>query len=268
MPITWKKLLRCVVPPAWSGAYLNRFRAVRYVGNYATWQDAQAHARGYDAANILAQVATAARKARDGSAAFERDGVAFAEPAYNWPLLACLLREAHKHGGVLRVLDFGGSLGSIYFQHRWWLRDFETRWAVVEQPGFVDLGRREFTTDVLTFHSEIADAVRAIEPTVALFSGVLAWIAEPRLPIDQVMAARVPAILIDRTPLTSRDHDVVKVQHVPPSIYKASYPCWFLSRARFMAVLERDYQLEAELPQHDPQVEGTVFAGLYFTIRP
>jgi len=61
---------------------------------------------------------------------------------------------------------------------------------------------------------------------------------------------------------------VVKVQHVPPSIYKASYPCWFLSRARFMAVLERDYQLEAELPQHDPPVEGTVFAGLYFTIRP
>lgn len=267
MPASWKKLLKSVVPPVLTNAYLNRFRAVRYVGNYATWEEAKACAQGYHAPNILAQVAAAARDARDGKAAFERDGVAFASPAYNWPLLACLLREAHRHGGALRVLDFGGSLGSVYFQHRAWLRQFKTRWAVVEQPGFVEIGRHEFTTGELTFHLDMADAMRAIEPTVVLFSGVLAWIENPRGPIDQVVAARVPAILIDRTPLTSLDRDVAKVQHVPPSIYRASYPCWFLSRARFMALFAQSYRLDAEIPPHDPPVEGTEFGGLYFTLR-
>lgn len=267
MPLSLKKILRSLTPPLVADVCVDRFRAVRYVGNYGTWDEARARAEGYHAPNILAQVTEAARAARDGRLAFERDGIAFATPSYNWPLLACLLREAHRQGDELRVLDFGGSLGSVYFQHRRWFENFKTRWAVVEQPGFVDIGRREFTTEELSFHFEMADAIRAIEPTVVLFSGVLAWIEQPHSILEEIVAARLPAILVDRTPLTGLDRDVARVQHVPASIYKASYPCWFLSRERFLSHFEAAYRLEAELPSHDPTVEGTEFGGLYFTLR-
>lgn len=268
MSSPWKKSLRSLLPPLLTDAYLARFRAVRYEGNYATWADARRHSKGYDAPNILAQVAAAARQARDGRVAFERDGVTFSEPAYNWPLLACLFREAHRQGGELRVLDFGGSLASLYFQHRRWFHGLQVRWAVVEQTGFVELGRREFATETLSFHHAIDEAIQAIRPTVALFSGVLAWIEDPRAPLAEVIEARIPALIIDRTPLTSADQDVAKVQHVPPSIYRASYPCWFLSRSRFLAQFDQHYRLEAELPQHDPLVKGAHFGGLYLTLRP
>lgn len=267
MPHSLKQSLRLLLPPIVANAYLARFRAVRYVGNYSSWQEAKARSSGYDAPNIIMQVAAAARKARDGEVAFERDGVTFDEPSYNWPLLACFFREAHRHGGALRVLDYGGSLASIYFQHRRWFRGLDVKWAVVEQTGFVDIGRREFASGELSFHEKIEDAIRAIQPTVALFSGVLAWLEHPQVPLGEIVEAGIPAIIIDRTPLSPLDHDVVKVQHVPPSIYRASYPCWFLSRRRFMEAFESRYRLESELPQHDPAVKGVSFAGLYFTIK-
>jgi putative methyltransferase (TIGR04325 family) len=267
MASSWKKLARALAPPALTAAYVHRFRAVRYVGSFATWAEASANAGGYAAPNILEQVTEAARAVRDGRAAFERDGVAFAEPAFNWPLLTCLQQEASKHRGALRVLDFGGSLGSVYFQHQRWLAQFETHWAVVEQPAFVAAGRREFATAELSFHDTIAEAIRAIQPNVVLFSGVLAWIERPQDPIDEVMAASIPAILVDRTPLSPAAHDVAKVQHVPASIYRATYPCWFLSRRRFLALFESRYQLEAELPPHDPDVGEIRFVGLYLTLR-
>ncbi|MES2696143.1 MAG: methyltransferase, TIGR04325 family [Verrucomicrobiota bacterium] len=265
MPATWKKIVRGLTPPLLVDAYLDRFRAVRYTGEYATWAEASARGTGYDAPNILRQVTEAARAVRDGKAAFERDGVLFQDPAYNWPLMTCLLREAAKHDGELRVLDFGGSLASIYFQHRALLRDVAAiRWAVVEQAMFVEAGRREFTSDELSFHATADEAIAAIRPTVALFSGVLAWIEDPHAVLDTVIRARLPAIIIDRTPLTPLERDVAKVQHVPASIYRASYPCWFLSRRRFLAHFEGRYTLRAELPQHDPHVKGTDFGGLYF----
>ena len=36
------------------------------------------------------------------------------------------------------------------------------------------------------------------------------------------------------------------MQHVPPSIYSASYPVWFFNRTGFLARLEPDYDIIRE----------------------
>ena len=140
----WKSLARSLLPPGLVGPVEQRMRGVRYRGDYPDWAAASRASRGYDAPEILERVARAARAARDGRAAYERDGVEFAEPACNWPVLACLFGAAARAGGRLSVVDFGGSLGSLYFQHRSLLRGLASlRWSVVEQPAFVTLGRSE-----------------------------------------------------------------------------------------------------------------------------
>lgn len=265
MSQTSLRVLRDLLPPLVARPLARRFLGVRYTGSYATWAEAQRASRGYDAPDILEQVLAAARVVRDGKAAYERDGVTFQEPAYRWPLLAALLAEAARHDGRLRVLDFGGSLASVYFQHRALLRGLkELRWAVVEQAAFVEAGRREFANEELTFHPTLAEAA-AMGPHVILFSGVLGWIAEPHAMLAETIALEPPAIILDRTPMTGDARDVAKVQRVPASIYRASYPCWFLSRARVLAHFPGKYELAAELPQvEDAKVPGVVFGGLYF----
>ena len=61
---------------------------------------------------------TQAFKVKNGEAVYERDSVLFDEIQYSWGLLAGLEKAALEHDGKLCVLDFGGSLGSTYYQNK------------------------------------------------------------------------------------------------------------------------------------------------------
>lgn len=250
-------------------AFDRRFNRVRYEGDFRSWAEARAASTGYDSTEILERVCAAAREVQAGRAAYERDGVAFAEPAVVWPVIAGLLRAAAKTQGSLRVLDFGGSLGSLYFQHRTLLRGFrEVRWAVVEQPMFVSAGRAEFTTDELSFHADLASAVRDCAPTVALLSGVINWIEEPHAILDAIARERFDSVLMDRTALTRGARDRLAVQVVPARIGRASYPTWLLTRDGIVRHFAADYDLLAEFPAQDTATADAEFRGFCFERRP
>jgi len=40
--------------------------------------------------------------------------------------------------------------------------------------------------------------------------------------------------------------DLLTVQNIPASIYKASYPAWFLNKNKFLKVIDQRYSLIAE----------------------
>jgi putative methyltransferase (TIGR04325 family) len=241
---------------------------VRFEGNFTSWAEARAASAGYDSAAILERVLAAARLVRDGRASFERDGVAFAEPDYVWPVAAGLLQEAARAGGRLGVMDFGGSLGSSYFQHRaLWREAVTVRWAVVEQAMFVAAGQREFTTEELSFHPNIQAARSAAAPTVALLSGVVGWIEDPHQLLDEVVALGLDAIILDRNPIIPGDCDRLVVQRVPAQIGVASYPAWLLSRPCLLKHFEGQYELRAEFGGHDQPSGPAVFRGFYFVRR-
>lgn len=82
---------------------------IRFSGDYASWSDASQAATGYDSDEILRRVTDATRQVVDGKAAYERDSVLFAQPAYSYPILAALLRAAALNHGRLRVIDFGAT---------------------------------------------------------------------------------------------------------------------------------------------------------------
>src|SRR5262249_48765933 len=130
-----------------------------WFGDYATWQQALAHAQGYDSESILNKVKAAAIAVKRGEAVFERDSVLFREEDYNWPLCAILLRIAD--GNRLALVDFGGALGSSYFQNRHFLSDRLTiSWNIVEQHHFVECGIKELQSDQLHFYHSIEECPR------------------------------------------------------------------------------------------------------------
>ena len=237
-----KRLSKAVMPPlAWKLAKkLCGVREIAFKGNYSSWQVALETASGYNTSVILAQVRDAALKVKRGEATFERDSVCFYHEEYRWPTLACLLRIAAMNGRRLRVLDFGGSLGSFWFQHRKLLDGLrEVRWAVVEQAHYVECGCKEFRDDVLSFHASVEDCLREEPVDVILLSSVLQYLPEPYVWLERFADTEVHWLLLDRTPFIERDRDRLTVQHVPPSIYPASYPAWFFSRKRFSDAIKQ-----------------------------
>jgi putative methyltransferase (TIGR04325 family) len=198
-----------------------------------TWSEARAASTGYDLPAILERVTDAALKVKRGEAVYERDSVLFDRIEYSWPVLAGLMWAAARNAGRLSVLDFGGSLGTSYFQNRKFLRDLPVRWRVVEQPHFVEVGRQRFAEGGLEFFGSIDEAVAAGAPDIVMFGGSLQFVERPFEVLEHV--ARIPhkLLILDSTPFAEIDEDRVCVQHVPPSIYSASYPSHVFSRPTF-----------------------------------
>lgn len=223
---------------------------------YNDWDDAVAHATGYDESSILSKAIAAAREVRDGRAAFERDTVVFKDKEFDHPLLAWLLYAVRKTGQV-RVMDFGGALASLYYQHRGILEQLPGfAWGVVEQAHFVEAGQREFETGNLRFFKDIKSCAESIQPNFMLISSVLQYLPNPYDLLAQVLGLQLPFVLIHRTPAQTKFPEQAAVQHVPSTIYRASYPVWLLDARRLESVFSsHGYDI---LDNFDPH-PGTLF---------
>jgi len=238
-------------------------RAIYFSGDYADWATASAHANGYDSALILERVRQAMFRVKSGEAVYERDSVVFDKVQHSFPVLAALLRAALENGNRLTVLDFGGSLGSSYFQCRNFLSVVSSlQWGVVEQEHFVRCGKADFETEQLRFFFTIAECMAHALPNVVLLSSVLQYLPQPNKVLDNLIAERIQYVVIDRTPFSDASVDRITIQHVPPSIYPASYPCRIFSRQSFLDRLQGHYDVITQFDSNDGRasVKGLEFA--------
>ena len=239
-------------------------RGVYYRGNYPDWQSARLRSIGYDDAAIAQKTLASARKVKAGEARFERDSVLFDEPSYPFAVLATLLRAAAEAGGQLAVLDFGGSLGSSYFQCLPFLAVIKSlQWGIVEQPHLVACGRAELEDGNLRFFDSIAVCEQSIRPNVALLSGVLQYVPDPCAILKELASCGIRYFVIDRTPFSALTVDKITVQYVPKSIYAASYPCRVFSRSTFLAHLPDDCEVLAEFDSDDGSAKVGVTSFTY-----
>lgn len=235
-------------------------------GDYKSWQDALSVSSGYDTSDILEKVKHSAIVVRDGGAAFERDSVLFDKVQYSYELLSMIMWVAAKKGGKLNIMDFGGSLGSTFFQNRVFFESLEdVNWCVVEQPGFVNTGKKHFETNRLHFFYSIEECASAYNIDIALFSSVLQYVEYPFEILKKVADQRIEYILIDRTPFFDKP-DRITIQRVPPSIYKAAYPCWFFNKQEFLGRITR-YKMLNEFRALDRANIKSEFLGMLFMIK-
>lgn len=242
-----RRIAKAVAPPIlldlfrrWSG------RSLRFAGRPSDWGQATQMSSGYSANNILDRVAQATRAVVSGQAQHERDSVLLNKAEPPFAVLTALLR-ASDGTGQLEAIDFGGSLGSTYRQCRPFLDRFsELQWRVVEQPAFVAVGRKEFTTTALSFYESLDELPKRSGPRVVLASSVLQYLENPWDVLEGLARLSADHMVIDRTPMTDDLQDRLCIQHVPRRIYAASYPCWILSRPKLLDQLSRNWRLVSE----------------------
>ncbi|MEQ9423194.1 MAG: TIGR04325 family methyltransferase [Cyclobacteriaceae bacterium] len=213
-------------------------------GDFDSWGEAINHSTGYDSSLILEKCKAALLKVKNGEAVYERDSVIFDEIQYSWPVLSALLRVALENKGSLSVLDFGGSLGSSYFQNKAFLDGCALlKWSVVEQAHFVKCGKENFQTNELKFYETMEDCLISENVNVLLLSSVLQYLEKPYDWICQFTKLGIKNIILDRTAFVN-DKEILTVQKVPKEIYDASYPSWFLDYKNVLnEFLVEGYQL-------------------------
>lgn len=229
---------------------LRRIKPSRYgwKGDYSTWAAAKKEAGSYDDGIILEKVKQAVLKVRNGEAVYERDSVLFDKVEYSWPLMADIMWVAAKNKGNLTVADFGGSLGSSYFQNKVFLDELpDLKWCVIEQPHFVRNGNQHFRNDKLEFFDSLDLCIKERgTPDVLVLSCVLPYLEKPYDFLDKISSYDILHVIIDNTYFNFENRDRICVQTVPPAIYEATYPCWLLSHQHVIQSLEKHYRILSE----------------------
>lgn len=204
-----------------------------------------AAATGYSDDVIVQRVRHATRKVVSGKASYEQDSVLFHSPNPPKRVMRVLALASQNAKKQMTVLDFGGSLGSLYFRAKPFLTmDAVSSWIICEQPNFVCAGR-EFEDGVLRF---VVDPGQAENADVLVLSSVLPYIEDPIGILERLAQQRPRWILVDRTPLSPDDRWHLFDQHVPRAIYRATYPVWLIPRAAMAQALPGyDLAEEAEL---------------------
>jgi putative methyltransferase (TIGR04325 family) len=253
------RIVKGIVPPNLLEIYRGLTDNRVYWGDYKTWEKARKTCDGYDSDLILNKVKDALLKVKNGAAVYERDSVLFDKVQYSWPLLAGLLWIASRESNRLNLIDFGGSLGSSYFQNRKLLAHLhELKWNVVEQNKFVECGKRYFEDEHLKFYYNVDDCLKEQHADTILLSSVIQYLEKPYGMLQEIVERKFKYIVFDRTPFLEQGEDKIMVHVVSPDIYKATIPTWLLNMNKFMTFFADKFELIADFDNFSQAVNNQV----------
>ena len=186
----------------------------------------------------------------------ERDGFILPAPEFQFPVIAGILRSALQNENEINILDFGGSIGSVYFQFKSFL-PFGTniRWNIVELPETVEHGRKHFENNELHFYYSIDECIRNTNPKIILLSGVLQCLEAPDAVIRKCGEIGASTLIIDRTTCSESVEDRLAVQIITSPGRYSEYPLWILSEPRLIGELSKHWQF---LASFESVVDGMV----------
>jgi putative methyltransferase (TIGR04325 family) len=184
-------------------------------------------------------------KVKNGEYPYERDSVVFSKLLLFFPLLSSLFYVALKNNKYLNLIDFGGSLGSTYFQNKNILKqaDIKINWNIVEQSHFVACGMENFYNDELRFYYTIDNVLQKTKVNVCLLSGVLQYLEQPFEIFNDIYNSEIEYVIIDRTSFVQNENDILTIQNVYKEIYEAEYPAWFFSLDKFHNYINKKYSI-------------------------
>lgn len=208
-----------------------------------SWEIAKEKTTGYDSKNILEKVKDATLKVKNKEAVFERDSVLFDKIEYSEDILKALNHIALANNNQLNVIDFGGSLGSLYYQYVNLLDSQNITWNVIEQAHFVEIGKKEISNNQLFFYENIKEVFQKEKHQVLLLSSVLQYIKNYKEKLNEILKFQFEYIIIDRTSFIEGVDEEVMIQKVPESIYNASYPIRFFNYNKFISLLRDGYDI-------------------------
>lgn len=224
-----------------------------WFGDYKNWEELVAMSGGYEAKTILDITKNSLLKIKNGEAVYERDSVLFDKKLYPFSIISALLYAAVECKGSLNVLDFGGSLGSTYYQ----VRDLippsvKLQWSVVEQKEYVTCGKDLFENEILQFHYTIKESLSSKKADVLILSSVIQYLEKPHDFLNEIKEYGFKYIILDRTSFIKNDQpDRLTLQIVPVHIYEALYPAWFFNERKLMQHFD-DYDIKTEFESYVP----------------
>ena len=144
-------------------------KKIYYTGPYARWEEAKVNSTGYNSNEIFEKVRKSALYVKNHKKGYERDSIISYDDDYDNFLIKILDIYSKQKNKTLKILDFGGSLGSLYFYYKDKIKN-KFNWSIIEQKKFVKEGRRTFQNSELNFFNSIEEYKKTFSPDIIIAS--------------------------------------------------------------------------------------------------
>ena len=199
----------------------------------------------YDNLDLINYIFKRAVKARKGNL-YEQDSIIFTNPRPNKFFIDFLLNDHIKQIKLdkkIKVLDYGGSFGNTFFSLENYL-NLKFEWHVYDQEKKVHLAKKTKVFKPVNFLYK-HQIKKNYFYDIILFSTSLQYMENPLLVLKELKnSSRI--ILINNLILNNSKKDYLRIERPDPTIYSFTYPCWFLSKFKFLNVLNKDYKITFE----------------------
>lgn len=183
-------------------------------------------------------------------------------------LAALRLAENGLSNKKIRVLDYGGGLGTHYFKVFEPLKDFLEDYVILETPlvaeRFSELNKQiEYVTEL--------ENTAPMSFDICLASCSIPYVENPYLTLAEIMKCS-KYLILDRMPFVdSINSDVLKLQKSKTSKHsRVSYPAWLMSRSKFLSFCD-EYGHEIistwEVPEDRPYFKFKRFSYSGYLIK-
>jgi len=209
-------------------------------GYYNSFESARSKAGSYSDSEVFIGVLNKTLSTIKEGDVLERDGAIINERVFQVHVLVGLILSLSWKQKGLKVLDFGGGLGSLYRELKNYLPF--SNWVVVEQPGLVSLATGNIDSGNLQFRTSLSGAYKLHDKyELAILSSVLQYLENPYEDLNQILSKKPRVVVVDRTLFSKDNKSYVSVQRVPKSIYgfPTSYPCWILNKEELLGVFNK-----------------------------
>ena len=219
-----------------------RISPVSYKGRYDSFLDADKHCIGYDSDEIINKVKQSTLAVIDGKAEYERDSCLFYSKDINYNLMMYFYKMKMELGN-LHIVDYGGALGSVFWQHKDIINKLGCSWTVIEQDKFVDFGKSHLEQYGIQFRYSPHSVNDFPHCNCLLFSSVLQYLNNYEEVIQIGCQSTPDYIVLERTPVNKRKR-WIWIEYVKEPIYYASYPAFvFLEEDLIKHFTDNNYEL-------------------------
>lgn len=246
---------REVIKQTIKSLFLKNSAVIEFKGGFKDFEEVMNISSGYDYECIFEKSAKAAISVKDGLAKYERDSCLFYDNLKMFELLYAIESTINQEGSA-NILDFGGGLGSMYFQHRDLLDKSRVKWTIKEQDKFVSFGKEHLSDDVLSFVSDV-DIKSGYN--LLILGSSLQYIENSKDILKDLLDIQPYMIFIDRTPMCrSGNQELVYgvfQEIVRQPIYDAEYPMYVFNKDFFDEMItDRGY---CKLSEWNPTTGGS-----------
>jgi putative methyltransferase (TIGR04325 family) len=223
----------------------------KFKGKYSSFAQAALDSSGYNDNVILDRVTNITEMRKNRLIISERDG--FILHNIEIPIqIKSFIQSLLFSNRPLQVLDFGGGLGSWYFDFvDIFGKSSVAKWLIIEQENFVKSGSKNFEDGTLNFNEYAAFDLIPQKFDFVVFSSVIQYLENPYEVLSEIYTIDVPYLIINRTPFWIGEFDRCAIQR--NKSFGESYPSWILSEPGFKKFIHTKWEILDEFYSSDNQ---------------